>query len=47
LSAAGYEKYDFAMTTQHVGGSEISEAELEREYELYAELLDRWPADWL
>jgi len=34
------------MTTQHVDAPEISEAELEREYALYAELLDRWPDHW-
>ena len=38
--------YDVGMTVQHVDQPEISEAELEREYELYAELLDRWPHDW-
>ena len=34
------------MTTQQVDIPEISEAELEREYELYAELLDFWPDHW-
>ena len=34
------------MTTQHAETVEISEAELEREYALYAELLDSWPDHW-
>lgn len=34
------------MTTQHVENADISEAELEREYALYAELLDSWPDHW-
>lgn len=34
------------MTIQHVDQPEITEAELEREYELYGQLLDNWPYDW-
>ena len=38
--------YHAGMTVQRVDQHEISEEELEREYALYAELLNRWPNDW-